>query len=288
MDPLTERMENLWWARILVKTKGGELPSSLEIRVDGISYNLPLWWEVLSSIRQKSEGYRGLTDRAEKRLGATEAHVLTREWKSRVTQGSRRCHEQLTGRKGRSDSIRVNNPILSGWGGSWVIFDWAHRGHFGLEPFGPSVTNSHGPTEFQLNKGLLGKSLAQPKSYGEVNIELEFLSMRKKEVGREQQADFHYSLTNSALAKEVSRKAYHIGIVLNCQDAVGPSANGNDYWELVEFNGPISVARDLEGGSSQYESQEGRGEGALNWEESSLAKFSQFFGFSTVGLKRKF
>ena len=64
MDPLTERMENLRWARILVKTKGGELPSSLEIRVDGISYNLPLWWEVLSSIRQKSEGYRGLTDRA--------------------------------------------------------------------------------------------------------------------------------------------------------------------------------------------------------------------------------
>ena len=38
----------------------------------------------------------------EKRLGATEAHVLTREWKSRVTQGSRRCHEQLTGWKGRS------------------------------------------------------------------------------------------------------------------------------------------------------------------------------------------
>ena len=83
------------------------------------------------------------------------------------------------------------------------------------------------------------------------------------------------------------RKAYHIGIVLNCQDAVGPSANGNDYWELVEFNGPISVARDLEGGSSQYESQEGRGEGALNWEESSLAKFSQFFGFSTVGLEKE-
>ena len=47
------------------------------------------------------------------------------------------------------------------------------------------------------------------------------------------------------------------------------------------------MARDLEGGSSQYESQEGRGEGALNWEESSLAKFSQFFGFSTVGLKKE-
>ena len=64
MDPLTEKMENLRWARILVKTKGGELPSSLEIGVEGISYNLPLWWEVLPSIRQKSEGYRGSTYRA--------------------------------------------------------------------------------------------------------------------------------------------------------------------------------------------------------------------------------
>ena len=51
MDPLTERMENLRWARILVKTKGGELPSSLKIGVKGISYNLPLW-EMLSSIKQ--------------------------------------------------------------------------------------------------------------------------------------------------------------------------------------------------------------------------------------------
>ena len=57
-------MENLRWARILIKTKGGELPSSLKIGVEGISYNLPLWWEVLSSIRQNSEGYRGSTDRS--------------------------------------------------------------------------------------------------------------------------------------------------------------------------------------------------------------------------------
>ena len=56
-------MENLRWARILVKTKGGELPSSLKIGVKGISYNLPLW-EMLSSIKQNSEGYRGLTDRS--------------------------------------------------------------------------------------------------------------------------------------------------------------------------------------------------------------------------------
>ena len=68
MDPLTEKMENLWWTRILVKSKGGELLSSLEIGVEGISYNLPLWWEVLPSIRQNSESYRGSTYRARREV----------------------------------------------------------------------------------------------------------------------------------------------------------------------------------------------------------------------------
>ena len=57
MDLVTERMENLRWARILVKPKGGELPSSLEIGVEGSSYYLPLWWEVSPLFRQNSEGY---------------------------------------------------------------------------------------------------------------------------------------------------------------------------------------------------------------------------------------
>ena len=85
----------------------------------------------------------------------------------------------------------------------------------------------------------------------------------------------------------VLREACQNGILLNYQDAVGPSANGNDCWELVEFDGPISVARDSEGGSSQSKSQEGMGERALNWEESSLAKFSQILGFSTEGLEKE-
>ena len=62
MDPSTEKMENLRWARIFVKMKRGELPSALEIEIERISYNLPLWWEVLPSIRQKPEGHRGSID----------------------------------------------------------------------------------------------------------------------------------------------------------------------------------------------------------------------------------
>ncbi|RVX01036.1 hypothetical protein CK203_022884 [Vitis vinifera] len=149
----------------------------------------------------------------DERLGATEAHALTREWNSRVTQGSRHCHEQLTGRKDRSrmkisvdgtgrvltvGRIQFGSTIQSSVGGAEV-----GSSLIGLTE--DTLGLSHGPTEFQLNKGPLGKSLTQPKSYGEVNIELEFLSMREKEVRREQQVDFHYSLTDSTLAEEVSR-----------------------------------------------------------------------------------
>ena len=83
----------------------------------------------------------------------------------------------------------------------------------------------------------------------------------------------------------VLREACQNGNLLSFQDAARPSAIGKECWELVEFNGPISVARYSKGGSSQFESQKGREERALNWEESSLAKFNQFLGFSTEGLE---
>ena len=138
--------------------------------------------------------------------------------------------------------------------------------------------------------------------------------------------DFHHSLTNSALVEEVSRYGPlsnsrgfrdsgslshsilfsfgrtpegeffdHFGVIREAcqkgnlpsfQDAAGPSAIGNECWELVEFNGPISMARYSKGGSSWPEFQEGREERALNWEESSLANFSQFLGFSTKRLEK--
>ena len=189
-----------------------------------------------------------------------------------------------------------------------------------MQPGGPSVTRRKGPVEVQFNKGPVG-ILAQPGPCGEANFELEFLSVREKEAKRVQQVDFHFLLTDSALVEEVSRYGslsilgglrdsgtpFHSslfslgrtpegeffdlsgvlretcqnGSVSNCQDAARPSENGNDCWELVEFNGPISMARDLEGGSSHFEFQEGRGEGALNRQESSLVRFNQFLGFST-------
>ena len=52
-DSQTERMEELEWARVLVKMNGNELSSSLEIGVEGETYALSLWSEISSSLRKK-------------------------------------------------------------------------------------------------------------------------------------------------------------------------------------------------------------------------------------------
>ncbi|RVW16130.1 hypothetical protein CK203_074329 [Vitis vinifera] len=53
IDPLTERKEELEWARVQVKMNGGALPSSLEIGVEGEIYVVSLWWEIPPAIRKE-------------------------------------------------------------------------------------------------------------------------------------------------------------------------------------------------------------------------------------------
>ena len=69
--------------------------------------------------------------------------------------------------------------------------------------------------------------------------------------------------------------------------ADGLAENGNGCWDLVEVNCVGYLARNLEWGSAQSESQEVRGEKEINWEESSLAKFNHFLDFSTEGLEKE-
>ena len=46
IDSQTEKLEELQWARILVKLNGEEIPSVVEIWVKGVCYSITLWWEV--------------------------------------------------------------------------------------------------------------------------------------------------------------------------------------------------------------------------------------------------
>ncbi|RVX14121.1 hypothetical protein CK203_011319 [Vitis vinifera] len=71
------------------------------------------------------------------------------------------------------------------------------------------------------------------------------------------------------------------------QEAKDTRPNGSVCWELVEFKGALATAREQEGGSSQDEVQDERGEKDLDWQESSLARFSHFLGFSTDGMEKE-
>ena len=63
--------------------------------------------------------------------------------------------------------------------------------------------------------------------------------------------------------------------------------NENDCWDLVETNGGSDKVRGTEWGSGLNNPQALRGEKEDRWEESDLAKFSLFLGFSTEGLEKE-
>ena len=62
VDPKTERMEELQWARILIKSDGANTPGSLVIGIEEISYSLSLWWETVPVLRHEDGWNRGLND----------------------------------------------------------------------------------------------------------------------------------------------------------------------------------------------------------------------------------
>ena len=89
IDSQTERLEELQWARILVKISGEELPSMLEIGVEGVYYALTLWWEVRPVMRMIPAERKG-TNSGEAR-GEVEGGVATRAGKrvTEVVEGAR-------------------------------------------------------------------------------------------------------------------------------------------------------------------------------------------------------
>ena len=176
------------------------------------------------------------------------------------------------------------------------------------------------------NSGPL-EALAQSELLGDANIELEFLRVREMETEIAQNANTLEEVVDSALQNEVMRYEAlsfsgglwvsensssssmltlgrtpegeffdHSGdireICQNDRDSQGQEADGtmaNDSvcWELVEFKGSLATAREQERGSSQNEIQDERGKEDLDWQESSLARFSHFLGFSTDGLEKE-
>ena len=61
IDHQTEKMEELQWARLLVKRNGGSSPSLVEVWIDGFCYVVTLWWEIRPVINFPATEKRGKT-----------------------------------------------------------------------------------------------------------------------------------------------------------------------------------------------------------------------------------
>ena len=59
VDSQTEKLEELQWARILVKRNGEELPNVVEVWVEELCYSITLWWEIRPVMRAATAGKRG-------------------------------------------------------------------------------------------------------------------------------------------------------------------------------------------------------------------------------------
>ncbi|RVW81298.1 hypothetical protein CK203_038163 [Vitis vinifera] len=159
IDPQTERMEELQWARILVKSNGEDLPSSLEIGVEETTYHLPLWGDGGARIGPQVEERVNTRPKAQSRTtNGTEGQVD--EAGSDLTEGWIQFGAGGPLLQGPSEG-----EILKGAGDGGVGPVVGQMGSEGKEkvavvengpPFGPSVPL----------RNRLGPSLTQLKAFG--------------------------------------------------------------------------------------------------------------------------
>ncbi|RVX00120.1 hypothetical protein CK203_026741, partial [Vitis vinifera] len=143
-------MEELQWARILVKLNGEKIPNTVEIWVENMRYSLSLWWETRPTLRSLSVGERGKPFEA---IGEVEGEVLPREGKRVLEdEGGPRLEDQMQSADGtRGQTSGSGRPLdcSQGLAGS---------------PYGPQgVMRSLGRP---IKLGLLGEPRSSMLGYG--------------------------------------------------------------------------------------------------------------------------
>ena len=358
-------MEELQWTRILIRSDGVNIPGSLVIGVEEMSYSLSLWWEAVPVLRQNEGWKRGLCNRPRGEVSGDEAPRAGSRVEEMVGAGFevQRQSKDGTGRLTQDEGsvemdflsqvglLRGPNS-LAGSAGSGRMMDWA---------FGPSLKSGYetlkgdqiGPRQIRslgraadvglghLQKGkttltqahlLDNGPLLKTYSSGlngnnkDAIMENEFIRCREEEMGRRQQTAITYQGTERMLEEEAARYGLDVNLGgLRAQGASSsnffcfgrsPEREGYDHsgvrregvligsgsrkpnaeeqikrrdgcWDLVEINSVDPLGRSSGWNVDQTEFQEGSKEDQLNWEESSLIKFSHFLGFSTEGLEKE-
>ncbi|KAJ9692950.1 hypothetical protein PVL29_011872 [Vitis rotundifolia] len=225
IDSQTEKMEELQWARILVKIKGKELPNAVEIWVEEECYTLTLWWEVrplLKSVRigkeRKSSGSEGEVEGD----GATRAGKQVRMGEGGSSPDALLQPVDGTGAQSSGLECMMDRPRETSKGGGepkpdgpfLSSFSPCEAGPSSLGPLsseaskGPNVDELTGPARREVNFGLPKAPPMLEAHVGEASS-LEGsgpVSTRNNEAEKakiENQAKL--STTDSALCEEASR-----------------------------------------------------------------------------------
>ncbi|RVW32460.1 hypothetical protein CK203_081278 [Vitis vinifera] len=217
VDSQMEKMEELQWARILVKTNGEDLPNALEIWIEEVCYSLILWWEIRPSLRKASFDSRGKTNSSRDEVGVMLTHALACVWwKKRVTRGSRFCSGQLKGRVGRPISgfklkgVAVAEDVPSSSKDFWWASEEENNTTIGIDDL--DGESSPDPSQLLLvdrAQNVMAHSPAWSGPRNWSNSKSEFIKlwvtegMRKQLV--EEQQTVERSKTDQALVEEALR-----------------------------------------------------------------------------------
>ncbi|RVW40573.1 LINE-1 retrotransposable element ORF2 protein [Vitis vinifera] len=311
MDGPTERMEDLRWARILVKTKRGVWPSSIEIEIDKTTFLLPMWWEVMPVFRKKKEDCRSAEGCEEGDDGDARAGRRVEKGSSadfEVQSRSDDVTDGLQGGKGKvlsggPDPIRVadpgNHPSPTSGGSRGGLGSIGRiKGPKGKEK---AQEENHGSREgfYKVQNWDSGPSLS---GFQEKGAQRGGPLQNRSEVEvREMETVFAQKSTeewaDSALHEEVMR--YEALSFLGGLWVSGNSSSSSmfsfgrtpegEFFDHSGKEGRSVKLTEIRKGKRQRAPGpvDGRGEKELDWQESSLARFSLFLGFSTDGMEKE-
>ena len=251
VDPQTKSMEDLQWARILVRSDSENIPGSMEIGVEEMTYILTLWWEAAPSLRQEEGRKRGLWSRPrgevrgddDTRAGArveemacagTEAQRQSEDGTGRLSQdvgsaamGSQAQVGLLQGPESKIGPMAPGRELNWAHGLSLSLGSEASKG----DQFGPRQPRSSGWAAGSglghLHKGKAVSDQAHPMDCGlllkaypsgsnghikDDNLEREFVRCREEEMGRRQQLDFNHPRAERMLEEEAARYGLDVNL----------------------------------------------------------------------------
>ncbi|RVW53777.1 Transposon TX1 uncharacterized 149 kDa protein [Vitis vinifera] len=294
IDSQTETLEDLQWARILVKLNDEKPPNVVEVWAEDVCYEITLWWEIKPVLRTAKERKGKNQDVSE---GEVRGEAIARAaGRVRGKDGGPSLEVLLRaddGTRGQSSgSGQVEDPgsgsdLVGPHKSFGTTSQWASGPSDVFGPYPPTAS----PREFRPSY------LGLPHDHGRVSNKLlggSMLGVRGPassflwvvdglwRPSAETQSLEENSKTNDALMEEALRESPDRRMIGRKSSALETVTR----WELLEDNNGAMGASGKELCLASESFPEVRGWREASWEESELARFSQFLGFSTVGLEK--